>query len=322
MSDRSSEPARRWPFAVAALALGLVLVEGGASWLLFGYELVFDQRSGLASRRHVEYEPVLGWVNVPGLSLPDFYGPGASLTIHEQSFRHPGPVPARAPEGRLRVLCAGDSFTLGIGVDEEQTWCRRLGGLDPRLETVDLGEAGYGLDQIHLKYEERGRTLEHDGLIFAFIEDSFRRMRSPTSLRYPKPLLRVEDGELRRTNVPVPEVSPLSLWLARHDASFGGLRVLELGRRIAAKLGPAPEPPRTLDEETWRTFVAAGLRARALDFVDLAGEMGALPRAELEALFDPRWAHYSVRGNEYVARALHRRLAAPGGVLHTDPGAP
>jgi hypothetical protein len=298
-------------------------------------------------------------VNVPGLSLPDFYGPGASLTINEQSFRHPGPVPAHAPEGRLRVLCVGDSFTLGIGVDDSQTWCRLLGGLDPLLETVNLGEAGYGLDQIHLKYEERGRALEHQVLIFAFIEDSFRRMRSPTFLRYPKPLLRVEDGVLKRTNVPVPEVSRLSLWLARHDSTFGGLRLIELGRRIGSKLGPAPEPPRTLDEEetrrvvaaimdrtgrichapdcvpffvflkqdlrpnpaeqTWRTFLAAELRARALDFVDLAGEMAALPRAELEPLFDPRWAHYSVRGNEYVARALHRRLVAHGDVLDADP---
>lgn len=348
MSQPRKRQARRWAFILLAMLLGAIVVEGGASLIILGYELLFDRNPGLRSRRHVQYDPTLGWINSPGLELPDFYGPGASLVINEQSFRHRGRVPAEIPPGKMRILCAGDSFTLAIGVGDDRTWCRLLETADARLETVNLGEAGYGLDQIYLKYEERGLALQHDVLLFAFIQDDFARMRTTRFLLYQKPMLIADERGLRRVNVPVPQTSRLALWLRRNDDIVGGLRVVDLGRRIAGRFGGTggshmkltEEQARAViealldrirqgcrergclplfvylkqdlkhnpDVERWRRFMAEQLDRRGMEFIDLAREMDELPREEQKLLFDAEWGHYSEKGNAHVQQAIYRRL--------------
>ena len=257
MSAKRMRPARERAFVFLAILFGVVLVECGASLVLFCYYLLFNQNAGLASRKHVQYDSVLGWINVPGLELPDFYGPDASLLINGQSFRHQGVVTPQIPPGKLRIVCAGDSFTLGIGVGDEQTWCRLLESRNPRFESVNFGEAGYGLDQIYLKYEDHAQPLDHDVLLFAFIEDSFRRMRSPHFLLYKKPLLRLEGQELRRTHIPVPQTSRLLTWLGRNDGIIGGLRMVSLGRRIGSRFAGEAQSQEKLTEDETRAVVGA-----------------------------------------------------------------
>ena len=89
----------------------------------------------MAERRHTEYDAELGWVSVPGHAVPDIYGPGRSITINRQSFRNKREFPERAPAGKLRVICSGDSFTLGYGVDDDATWSETSNGLRARLFT-------------------------------------------------------------------------------------------------------------------------------------------------------------------------------------------
>jgi len=80
------------------------------------------------------------------------------------------------PPGYLRVIGSGDSFTLGHGVANGQTWCARLEEIDPRFENVNMGQGGYGADQAYLSYRRDRRRLDRDTHIFAFISDDLHRL--------------------------------------------------------------------------------------------------------------------------------------------------
>ncbi|MGH2570030.1 MAG: hypothetical protein ACRDGR_02310 [bacterium] len=133
-------------FAVAAVILGLLLIEGASRVALFA----IDRRGELTERKHTTYDDELGWVNVPSTTVKDLYGPGRSLTINAQAFRGKREYEKTPPPGVTRLLCSGDSFTLGWGVDDDDTWCARLERENPELEVVNMGQGGYGIDQAYL----------------------------------------------------------------------------------------------------------------------------------------------------------------------------
>jgi len=80
----------------------------------------------------------------------------------------------------------------------------------PHIETVNMGQGGYGVDQAFLWYSRDGVNLQHDLLIFAFISDDFYRMTGSTFGKDQKPRLRVVNGEIIQQNVPVPKPGFLS----------------------------------------------------------------------------------------------------------------
>ena len=65
-----------------------------------------------------------------------------------------------------------------------------------RLETVNLGQGGYGVDRAYLWYKRNETNLEHDIVVLAFISDDSWRMESDTFFGYGKPYLTIRDGEL------------------------------------------------------------------------------------------------------------------------------
>ncbi len=186
---------------LAGVPLALVLVEGLASVAICA-GLFFGSSGRLAEERYARYDPELGWVSLPNVALPDMYGPGASLHTNARGFRGRAEVAARPPAGKVRAVCSGDSFTLGYGVGDDDTWCARLAALDPRLETVNMGQGGYGVDQAFLWYRRDGAALAPHLHLFTFIDGDFERMRSARFLDYGKPTLTLRDGALAVADVP------------------------------------------------------------------------------------------------------------------------
>src|SRR5207237_1214574 len=116
---------------------------------------------------HTTYDAELGWAHRRSVSVPDLYGSGVFLKTNSQGFRGDHEIAAEEPKDRVRVICSGDSFTLGYGVDDDHAWCAQLMAMDSRLETVNMGQGGYGVDQAYLWYVRDGRALEHTVQIFA-----------------------------------------------------------------------------------------------------------------------------------------------------------
>lgn len=222
---------------VLVIIIILVVVEGLASWVFAIRQLAGPGR--VAERLHTVHDPEVGWLSEPNVRRPDMYGPGKALTTNSRGFRGTLEYTPNVPAGKIRVVCSGDSFTLGYGVADDQTWCHLLKRADPRLETVNLGQGGYGFDQAYLWYRREAPRLQHQLHVFAFITDDFRRMTSNSFMGYPKPLYAVRDGELVLTNVPVPEGRTPSHWFTINAKALQSLRIVNVGGSLVDRLRPA-----------------------------------------------------------------------------------
>ena len=254
------------------LSLGvLIFLEGLSSSFLFLWDLVSRSQRALPERTHTTHDEELGWVNLPDVEIADLYARGIGFRSNAQGFRNAEDFPMAVPPGRVRIVCAGDSFTLGYGVGNEDTWPAFLARQDERFEAVNMGQGGYGLDQAFLWYRRDGVRIDHDLLLFAFIADDFRRMQHDTFLGYGKPLLALEDGELVVGNTPVPEGSFRFPWLTQNAQMFLRLKSIELLTRMRNKVAPAaPAPPPMPDDEARR--ISERLFA---ELAELAGAKGA-----------------------------------------------
>jgi hypothetical protein len=239
-------------FLLSCLVIFLFL-EGLASSLSVFFKLF--SRSESPASVSTQYDEELGWIGVPNFYQKDFYDPGVYLRTNSQGFRSNQDFTTNVPSGKLRIICSGDSMTFGSGVTNDETWCQLLENMDPRLQTVNIAQAGYGIDQMYLWYQRAGAALDHDVQLFAFVTDDFRRMELKSFSGYGKPILQMNQGQLAAGNVPVPKEPAFFHWWVRHSPqlmqlrSLSGLaRVLEIssGRRTAAALGGAGEEQRTI----------------------------------------------------------------------------
>jgi hypothetical protein len=251
MSRRVSTVVRLAAINVLVLAALLVVIEGAVSWLLVVRDVVVLP---WVAEPYTRYDPDLGWVNKPNVKLQNMFGTGAWVQTNGQAFRNTSEIaPAVAP-GRYRVICSGDSFTFGDGVDNDHTWCQQLAARDPRIEPVNLGEGGYGADQAYLRFLRDAKDLQYQVHVFAFISNDFVRMEEPVFLGFGKPVLAVEQGELVARNVPVPSLASKYPWLIAIPRALNDTRTGSLFARLMKKIGrtdnAAHEPQAQRDERT------------------------------------------------------------------------
>jgi hypothetical protein len=277
-----------------------------------------------AERLHTGYDPELGWVSTPGLALPNLYRPGVGLHTNAQGFRGRRDTEASA-QGR-RIVCSGDSFTLGFGVGDEETWCHLLSTYEGGVETVNMGQGGYGADQAYLWYRRDGTRLQHQLLVFAFIAEDLERMGADSFFGFGKPYLALQGGRLVTRNVPVPRGPYRVPWLTAVLPRIYQLHTLALLRGLYLRLAPPPssaarrevqpelvyamfEDLRELSRakgsalalvylptladclgtvgDPWRLGLGQELARRGFTFFDLTPEFRSLPPAAVDRLFLP-----------------------------------
>jgi hypothetical protein len=275
------------------------------------------------------------------------YGPGRTFRTNSLGFRNEQEFGIEVPKGKIRIICSGDSFTLGYGVANQDTWCEQLTLLDNRVETVNMGQGGYGADQAYLWYMRDGTRLQHDIHIFAFITDGFLRMKDDNFLGYGKPVFHLKNNSLIASNVPVPRKSYFVPRLTESFYKIKNFRSFELMQRIYAWIRPAQRlSSRPSDDDHVRTvakklfqnlgqlheinkrlFALVYLPAQSDHFEstsnawrgwlkDLAVENGIIFIDLVEPFRRLPWSkavkmfrgHYSEEGNQFVASALYREL--------------
>lgn len=275
---------RRIGLGLLVSALVLVLIEGVASWLVFGWEARMHLFPPIPERAHTVYDAELGWVSANGKVARDVYGPGLHITTNAQGFRGTRDYAREVPAGTTRVVALGDSFTLGFGLGDADSWPARLERACPRVEAPNMGQSGYGIDQDYLWYARDGGSIEHQVLVLAFIDHDLDRVRAASMLGYGKPVLRLVNGALETRNVPVPRSGYLWPFLTQNLKLVAYLRSVELARKLSERLGPAPvaDPYAISDAETLELDLAivAALRKTAAER-GAALALAHLPHLEL-----------------------------------------
>lgn len=153
------------------------------------------------------------------------------ISINEQGFRNPGKA---TPEAYYRILCVGDSSTLGYGVDDEETYPARLASfLQPLfpgfIDVINAGTIGYTIDDELAYLKEKGGRLKPDLVVLEiFFNDVIEKVSRE----------RLTQREFRKKSFPY---TPLkSLWLK--SAVYQLLR--EINVQILVRLGRYfPENP-------------------------------------------------------------------------------
>jgi hypothetical protein len=221
----------------------IMLLEGASGFALLALALRRgDPRLAMRNQRHAQFDSELGWVSTPGFSAPDMYGPGAGLHIDARGFRTGGRGDLHGALSGPLAVCSGDSFTFGPGVADDRTWCALLESLAPGLTTVNMGQNGYGMDQVYLWYKRDGAKLAHDVQLFAYVTDDFRRMQLSTVFGFAKPELEIRNDSLVTTNTPI---APYDAYTRRFWTGVvvrGELRLVRLFHLVRDKVSQRMRP--------------------------------------------------------------------------------
>ena len=231
---RPASPVRAAAFVLfnIGVALGLLLMFEGAASVYYAFREAFASPP-VAESLYTEYDRDLGWVNLPNVYLPNMYGPGKYLKTNSQRFRNSQDFTLQVPPGKTRIICSGDSFTLGFGVDNDHTWPQQLAARAPNIETVNMGQGGYGADQAYLWYKRDAAELDHNILILALIAPDLYRMQHSSFNEYGKPVLTLQNDHLVTTNVPVPRsLAVRSPRLLRVQNALFNLNITRFLRRM------------------------------------------------------------------------------------------
>jgi lysophospholipase L1-like esterase len=123
-----------------------------------------------------DHDGDLGAVPVPGQHGERTF-PGAyrfSFTHDAQGLRV---VPAAtAVAAKLTVLVLGDSYTYGLGVDDDQTYCHHLQEAlrsEPAARVINAGNPGKGTDYALRFFLARQAKLRPDVVLLAFSKNDF-----------------------------------------------------------------------------------------------------------------------------------------------------
>jgi len=191
-------PRLKFIFIQFLLTIGIFFVFEGIVSVIMALRPIWDYKES----RWTKPDPWLGWVNIPNLNKKDFFRKGVGLRTNGLGFRADKDYSAHIPNGKKRIVCLGDSYTFNLDLDNEDTWCRRLELLDPRLEVVNMGVTSYGFDQMYLLYLRNGLYLEYDILIVALVSWDMCRY-GDHFFDLAKPFLVIDNNSLLVKGVPV-----------------------------------------------------------------------------------------------------------------------
>jgi hypothetical protein len=379
---------RRARLALVALLVGLAAAETGGRLLLaqsWRPEPPFGrgrEQAGWLARAERElangtegggysvFDAELGWC-----ARTSYEGPEARVTLDSRGRRTKRVYADPLAPGVRRWVAAGESFTFGEEVRDEEAWTARLEEREPGLEVWNYGVGGYGTDQALLRFT-RDVSGPIDGVLVGLMSENlgrnvnrYRPLWYPSAQPAAKPRYVLAEGGLELVPQPyatraafVDAVRDGSVFatLAEHEHWGDGAPPAWLGwsgaaRFVAARLAYRARTPARLWRDTagepfQTTFalleafrgVARGKGTERVlvvlfparsDLVELLAG-GARPWAPLFARLDALGlahidcsdallaeartqgvdalfleSHYSARGNELVADALHPALA-------------
>lgn len=246
-----------------------ISIEGSLSWYHFFRDIYRNRNIQINNNIHTQYDSLLGWKNIPNTFIPDIFGTNNNLTITADGFRK---TPINPANQTLKTICSGDSFTFGYGVDDAKNWCSLLS--NDYLQTINMGQAGYGLDQTYLWYQRDAENISHTIHIMAFIPDDFDRVSKKEYFGYGKPYFKIKNGKLYNINHPVPINQNLGYFISKNLEIFNNLHLYQTITHIKEIIFKYIYPISNIsDSSDPDTIVTALLE----DLFHLTRERGATP---------------------------------------------
>jgi lysophospholipase L1-like esterase len=198
------------------------------------------------------YDADAGWRCRPDIDLR-FVQPGlydVRVRCNSQGLRDRDHAVAKAA-GVVRILCVGDSYVWGQGVENEQTVASLVERDLPGVETINLGVAGYSAVQELVRLETDGLEYRPDWTVVFFCDNDLDSNFETKDGRRPLVELR-DDDALHIVNRPVPQpwLAPLSTWLhersrllVEFDYCVGLVRERLAQQKAAARVAAAAKTP-------------------------------------------------------------------------------
>ena len=226
---------------VVSLIVSLVAIEVVLRWTQPNGEDGGQLDAGL-----FEYHPNLGWVTTRdwrgGHTHRDY-----QVRYTTNGYGHRGTFikTARQP-GEKRYAYFGDSFTFGMGVEDNETFTEVLNGRGQGKSLhLNFGVPGYSTDQEVLYAEDRVKRFEPDTVILVvYLGNDLIDNLGPYPLQvdFAKPYFELEKDSLSLRNTPVPRQAKPAALRSRTFASvvLGGVAINDslLGRsQILRRLG-------------------------------------------------------------------------------------
>ncbi|MEO7996059.1 MAG: hypothetical protein ABI852_01375 [Gemmatimonadaceae bacterium] len=230
---------------VLIVAVTLASLEGGASLLLFERDYRSAEPAAAAVRDHYAPDTLLGWTGKAAYANADEYGKGVGLTIDSSGRRITPQLADSSSPARRALVCSGDSYTFGLGVDDAHTWCSQLPQYLPNYRAFNMGQTDYGLDQSALWFQRGGAGLAPAVHILAVTDGELERATAESLNGRGKPYFELKGDKLELRNTPVAMPSTSKLRSVNAKRELEGLRVVQLlrtrgrfdrDRPIAAKI--------------------------------------------------------------------------------------
>jgi hypothetical protein len=209
-------------FSFSGLKL-LKKVSGTGYYPILTHSLTKDHLNTLqaivkGTTTYLTHSPVLGWTIKPNGFWDNLYRANSKGIRGDREYQF---IPKK---NRVRISAFGDSFTHCDEVKNESTWQEQLSIHNAKLEVLNFGVGGYGLDQAFLRYKKEGVQYHSHIIFIGFIEENINRLVNVyRPFYYPgipltKPRFFVRENQLILFNNPLADLHDCNLLLSNPES--------------------------------------------------------------------------------------------------------
>ena len=171
-----------------------------------------DQLLKNYEKARVLYDPLLGWTSAASMVSEDSLYYYNSLGVRVPALDKD--YPFSISKDTFRIVLIGNSFTHSDEVPYEKSWPffleETLNRANFKVQAINLGVSGYGMDQAYLRWKTFGKKFSPDLVIFGLQMENVRRnvnlirpvYHPSTDMVLSKPRFILENDSLHLINIP------------------------------------------------------------------------------------------------------------------------
>ncbi len=188
-----------------------------------------------------QFDPTLGWVLKPNsYGISKRTGDEIEYRINSKGLRD-DETSYKKPEGIFRIVLLGDSRTVGFGVPVEKHFSALLEGYFKKVEVINMGVSGFGVDQELLYLQTEGFRYEPDLVVTYIAHYGDHRHMHNTRWGKGKPRFLLVDGQLTLTDSPT--IAPEQPWRVLHTIHTWSKKASKVYQILYTRLMGIIQPP-------------------------------------------------------------------------------